>query len=140
MGNTVASHEHSRIILFDAVCKLCCGWSRFILRFDKHQRFTLCSVQSESGQKLLIQCGLATDNFETMVFIQAQGFKTKSDALLAILQELPMPWPLFSFLRIIPKSLRDYLYDKIAFNRYKIFGRYEQCMLPSAKDKKRFLE
>ncbi|NRB38080.1 MAG: DUF393 domain-containing protein [Pseudomonadales bacterium] len=133
-------HGDDRIILFDAVCKLCCGWTRFILRFDTQHHFKLCSVQSPAGQKLLKQCGLPTDTFETMVLIHKDGFETKSDALLSILAKMPMPWPLFLILKVLPKRIRNVLYDQIAQNRYKLFGRYNQCMIPRKEDQNRFLE
>ena len=133
-------NNSDNIILFDAVCKLCCGWTRFILRFDKRQHFKLCSVQSPAGQELLRHCGLPTDSFETMVLIQGSEHRIKSDALLTILVMLPWPWPLSSVFKVVPVSLRNTLYDRLARNRYKLFGQYDQCMLPRAEDKDRFLQ
>lgn len=140
MGKKGDQNGTERIILFDAVCKLCCGWTMFILRFDKHQTFKLCSVQSISGQLLLKKCDLPTDEFNTMVLIDGETAYYKSDALLKVLNELAWPWRIFSIMQYVPRPLRDYFYDRLAQNRYRLLGKYDQCILPSAEQKARFLD
>lgn len=129
-----------QIIMFDAVCKLCNGWSRFIIRFDKYHRFKLCSVQSGQGQIILQWFGYPCDQFETMLLIQGGRAISKGDAFLEIVRQLPFPWPLLLIVKIIPQTIRDWCYDRIALNRYRLFGRYDYCVLASPDHEKRFLE
>lgn len=129
-----------QVILFDGVCKFCNFWTRFILRFDKRQRFRLCSVQSPQGQALLECYGFPLDRFETLLVIRKGGCVIKSNAVLAIAQELSFPWRLASVLRWLPQQFRDGVYDVVARNRYRLFGRYDQCRVPSADDRERFLD
>lgn len=132
-------NANDQIIMYDGVCKLCNGWSRFIIRFDKHKKFTLCSVQSDEGQAILKWFDYPTDHFETMLLIQGNRALEKSDSFLAIVGQLPFPWNILPALKIIPRGFRDWFYDKIAFNRYKIFGKYDTCMLATEDHENRFL-
>ena len=130
----------ARIILFDAVCRLCNHWSRFILRFDRRQRFTLCHVQSPAGQALLARYGFPLDHFDTLVLIHQGTCLTRSDAIIAIMAAMPSPWSMLALLRWLPKRLRDGGYNLIARNRYRLFGRYDHCALPPEGYQSRFLE
>ena len=130
---------NDQIILFDGVCKLCNGWSRFIIRFDTQKKFKLCTVQSEQGQAILQWFGYPTDVFDTMLLVQGSRALAKSDSFLAIVAQLPFPWPLLRVLNIFPRAFRDWFYDRVAQNRYKIFGRYEACILASPDHQGRFL-
>ena len=129
-----------QIILFDGFCKLCNYWSRLILGVDEQERFTLCSVQSPRGQALLAHYGFPLDQFETMLLVRKQGYLTHSDAFIAVMQGLPFPWRMLGILRWLPKGLRDAGYRVIARNRYRIFGKYDRCMVPPAGYENRFLE
>jgi predicted DCC family thiol-disulfide oxidoreductase YuxK len=128
-----------QIILFDGVCKLCNRWSRFIIRFDKKNHFKLCSVQSEQGQAILQWFGYPLDEFETMLLIQGDQAIAKSNAFLNIVRQMPFPWPLFGIAKILPQKIRDWCYDRIALNRYKLFGKYDVCLLATADHEHRFL-
>ncbi len=128
-----------QIIMFDGVCKLCNGWSRFIIRFDTHKKFKLCAVQSDEGQAILKWFGYPTDYFETMLLIQGNRALEKSDSFLAIAGQLPFPWGLMRVFNIFPKRFRDWFYDRIALNRYKIFGKYDVCILATPDHDSRFL-
>ena len=132
--------QRDQVILFDAVCKLCNGWSRFIIRFDKQHKFTLCSVQSAEGQAILEWFALPLDNFTTMLLVKGDRAFSKSDSFIEIMKQLPLPFSLGVILKLIPRSLRDWLYDLIALNRYRLFGKYEACILPSADHQRRFLD
>lgn len=132
--------NHSdQIIMFDGVCKLCNGWSRFIIQFDTHKKFKLCAVQSDEGQEILKWFGYPTDEFETMLLVQGNRVLEKSDSFLVIAAQLPLPWSLLRALKIFPKGFRDWFYDRIALNRYKIFGKYDMCILATADHDGRFL-
>ena len=128
-----------RVVLFDGVCKLCNGWAKFLIRHDRQRQFRLASVQSAQGQALLSWSGLPTDHFDTMALIDEAGLHVRSNALLRILARLPQPWRALAGLRLIPRPLRDWCYDRIALNRYRLFGRHEVCLLPSADHAERFL-
>jgi predicted DCC family thiol-disulfide oxidoreductase YuxK len=96
-------------------------------------------VQSDIGQKILSHFGLPTDHFDTMVYIENEKLYIKSSAFLKAISGFPLPYKLLAAFWIIPAPIRDWMYDRIALNRYKIFGRYEQCMLPTADHLERFL-
>lgn len=129
-----------RVILFDGVCKLCNGWSQFIIKHDKQHCFKLCSVQSEEGQKILAYFNMPTDKFDTMLYVQGSQHFEKSDAFLKIIKRLGYPWKAFYGFKIIPIGLRNWMYDRIALNRYSLFGKYDTCILPRKEDRGRFLK
>jgi predicted DCC family thiol-disulfide oxidoreductase YuxK len=128
-----------QIILFDGVCKLCNGWSKFIIRVDTKHIFKLCSVQSSEGQAILKWFNFPTDYFETMLLIQGNKALTKSDSFLEIVKQLSFPWKTLYIAKVLPRIFRDWLYDRIALNRYKIFGKYDYCTLPAPDHLSRFL-
>jgi predicted DCC family thiol-disulfide oxidoreductase YuxK len=128
-----------RVVLFDGVCKLCNGWARFLIRHDPEQRFRLASVQSTEGQALLEWGGLPTDHFDSMALIENGQMRLRSDAVLRIVAQLPKPGRFLAGLWLIPRPIRDWCYDRIALNRYRLFGRYDSCLLPSADHARRFL-
>ncbi len=131
---------NERVILFDGVCRLCNFWVRFVLRFDRRRQFLLCSMQSASGQRLLRWLGLPTREFQSLVYLDNGVAHQRSEAVLRILGRLPPPWPLLRVFRLVPAGLRDWLYDRIARHRYRIFGRYDHCPLPDSGSRDRFLE
>lgn len=128
-----------RVILFDSVCVLCSGWANFLIRYDRAQRYQLASVQSAEGQALLRWCGLPTDTFDTLVYLDEGRAYYRSDAILRVLAGLGLPWSLSGVFRLIPEILRDWAYGHIARNRYRLFGRYEACVMPGADHGERFL-
>ena len=127
------------VVLFDGVCKLCNGWARFLIRYDKRKRVRMATVQSPEGQALLAWAGLPLDRFETMAVIRDRHCWLRSDAFFEVLRQLPGAWPLLGVFRFLPARLRDIGYDWIARNRYRWFGKYDQCLLPTADHQKRFL-
>lgn len=129
-----------KIILFDGVCKLCNGWANFIIRHDKNQLFKLCSVQSQTGKALLSHFGYATESYSTMLYIEQGRCYAQSTAFLKIIRQLGYPWKLLNLFRFIPAGLRDWCYDHIALNRYRLFGRYDYCQLPHADHQERFID
>lgn len=131
--------QGQRIVLFDGVCKLCNGWAKFLIRHDRQRLFRLASVQSKQGQALLAQHGLPTDHFDTMALIDDGQLCVRSDAVLRIVASLSYPWRLLAVLRLIPAPVRDWCYDRIALNRYRLFGRHDVCLLPTADHAGRFL-
>ncbi len=130
----------NRIVMFDGVCKLCHGWSRFLIRFDRQRQFRLCTVQSPAGQDLLRWAGLPTDQFDTMVYIEDGRIYTKSDAFLKVIGRMDYPFRLAALGWLLPRALRDWLYDRVAQNRYRIFGRFDVCLLPTPDHEARFVQ
>jgi predicted DCC family thiol-disulfide oxidoreductase YuxK len=131
--------HHENLILFDGVCKLCNAWSNFIIRHDRQRRFRLASVQSPEGQAVLAHFGYPTDRFDTMLVVRHGACLEKSEAFFAVMAELGFPWKALLAFKLIPSRLRNWLYDRIALNRYAIFGKYDYCALPSPDHAGRFL-
>jgi predicted DCC family thiol-disulfide oxidoreductase YuxK len=129
-----------RVVLYDGVCNLCSGWVQFLIAQDPTARLRLASVQSPIGQALLAWCGLPLDHFDTMVFVEEGRAYVKSTAFLRIVRYFPLPWPLLSLGILFPRFLRDWLYDRVAQNRYAWFGRSETCLLPSPDVRKHFVQ
>lgn len=128
------------IVLFDGVCNLCNGFVRFIIPRDRKGRIRFASLQSETGQRLLREWGLPTDDVGSVIVIDNGELYTKSTAALKIARKLGGFWSSLYALILIPRFLRDPLYDWIARNRYKWFGKTEACLFPAAELKQRFLE
>ena len=127
------------VILFDGVCNLCTGSVQFILKRDKEKKFLFASLQSGYGQKLLEQSHLPTNTFNSFILYQDAKIFTRSTAALKMFQQLK-GWSWVKIFWIVPKFIRDGLYDLIAKNRYKWFGQKNECWLPTPELKARFLE
>ena len=128
------------IILFDAICVICNGWAKFLIQHDQHQKFKLASVQSPLGEAILKHYGMSTEHYSTMVVILNGQRYLESTALLKVMQHLGLPFSLMNSGYLMPRPLRDFLYRRIALNRYQLFGTTDQCLLPSAENKQHFLE
>lgn len=116
------------LILFDGVYVLCSRWVRFVAQRDAG-RFRFTAVQSPYGHGLATRLGISTDAPETNAVVLGGVAYFKSDAALAVLATLP-GWSLMRAGRMAPRGLRDGLYDRIARNRYRLFGRTDACMIP----------
>jgi predicted DCC family thiol-disulfide oxidoreductase YuxK len=127
------------VILFDGVCNFCNAAINFVLKQDKKGIFRFAPLQSEAGQELLKQYNLSTRDFDSFVLIDEGKVYKKSTASLRVMNKLPWYWKEAQILRIVPAFLRDAIYDFIAKNRYKWFGRKEQCMVPTPEMRSRFL-
>lgn len=129
------------IILFDGVCNLCNGAVAWVLRRDRKGLFHFASLQGERGQQLLKERGLPVEDFHSMILIvPSVAYYTKSSAALEIARRLGGFWSLAALFTWIPATLRDAVYDLVAQNRYKWFGKREECMLPRPEWKERFLD
>lgn len=133
-----ASGEPDGLILFDGVCVFCSRWVRFVIDRDQARRFRFVTIQSEAGRALASRYGIDAAAPQTNAVILNGRIWFKSDAALAVLSELPSTRALGG-LRLVPKGLRNPIYDLIAQNRYRIFGRTDTCMVPSAEDRDRFI-
>lgn len=126
-------------VLFDGTCKLCNGWANFIIGHDTRRRIRLATVQSPEGQALLGWAGLPQDRFNTIVLIEGEQVFIRSDAMFEIFTRLGPPWRLLNCAKLVPRGARDWVYDKIALNRYRLFGRFDSCVEPRADHPRRYL-
>jgi predicted DCC family thiol-disulfide oxidoreductase YuxK len=131
-------NEHP-IILFDGVCNLCSQSVQWILGKDTRGVFRFASLQSEVGQDLLRKNGIDAQKLNSIVFIANQKAFTHSDAALEIVGQLGGFWQYLKVFKLIPRFLRDGIYNFIARNRYRWFGKQETCWLPNKELKSRFL-
>ncbi len=127
-------------LLFDGVCNLCNGFVQFIIKRDKKKQFLFSSLQSPVAVKLLAEHMSDTRKLDSVVLIEQGTMYTKSTAVLRIARQLGGGWPLLYGFIIIPPFIRDGIYDIVAKYRYRIFGKREHCIVPSAAIKRRFLE
>lgn len=127
------------VILFDGVCNFCNGAVNFVLKQDKKAVFRFAPLQSEAGQNLLKQYHLSTEDFDSFVLIENGKVYKKSAASLRVMNKFPWYWKEAQILWIVPGFLRNAIYDFIAKNRYKWFGKKEQCMVPTPEIRQRFL-
>jgi len=132
-------HTEQPILLFDGVCNLCNSMVTFVIKRDQEAIFKFASLQSEAGQTILKEHSLPLDQFDSFYYVEGKKLFTKSTAALKVAKELDGAWKLFYPLIIIPKPLRDIVYSIVAKNRYRFFGKKDQCMLPNPEMKKRFL-
>jgi predicted DCC family thiol-disulfide oxidoreductase YuxK len=128
-----------KIILFDGVCNLCSAFFRFVYLYDYKAVFHFAWIQSEAAEKLLEILNLPTEDFTTIVYLEDGQPYFKSDAFLKIVKHLKFPWPLFRVGIIFPRFIRDWIYDLVARNRYKWFGKKDQCIIPEGDLQDRFL-
>ncbi len=132
--------KEKSVVLFDGVCNFCNTTVRFIINRDPKAYFHFTSIQSKTGQQLLQQYNAPTD-LSTIILIKNGKVYTKSSAALHIARHLSFPWSLFYVLIIVPKALRDFVYNMIAQRRYQWFGRTDEvCELPPAMVRARFQE
>lgn len=128
------------LILFDGVCHLCTNTVLFVIRRDPDRRFHFAPLQSPLGQRLLASAGLPRDQFQTFVLLDGEGLHTRSTAALRVARSLPRPWRWLSWGLILPVALRDAVYNVVARSRYRILGRRETCLVPSADVRDRFVD
>lgn len=128
-----------RIILFDGLCNLCNRSVRFIIKRDKQGVFKFVPLHSDLAKALLRKYNLTSKKIDSIVLIKDNSYYLKSTAVLNILKDLKGGWGLLYGLIVIPRFLRDFIYDLIAKSRYKLFGKMDNCMVPDEKIKEKFL-
>ncbi len=127
------------IVLFDGVCNLCNSSVQFIIKHDKKAQFSFASLQGEFGQRFLKEKRLPLDHFNSFMLLENEKVFSKSTGALRMLKHLGAKWQFFYIFIIVPKPIRDSVYNFISKNRYRWFGKKETCWLPTAELKKRFL-
>ncbi|WP_017731481.1 thiol-disulfide oxidoreductase DCC family protein [Nafulsella turpanensis] len=138
--NVLAKASGRDVVLFDGVCNLCNGAVDFILDRDPKGQLAFASLQSAAGQELLAYYNLSTENIESVVLLKDGKVYQKSTAALEIAGRLKGAWPLLKVFKIVPRPLRDAAYNFIGSNRYRFFGKREQCRMPTPEIRNRFLE
>ena len=133
------SNHSMPILLFDGHCNLCNAWVQFIVKRDSAGTIRFASLQSGAGRRLLEEHKIDENYIESLVFFEEERFSVSSTAALRTLSYLDGWQKHLIFLAVVPRSLRDLVYRFIARNRYKWFGRREQCMIPTTELSKRFL-
>ncbi len=128
-----------KIILFDGVCNLCNGAVTYIIKRDKKNVFKFAALQSEIGQQLISKFNIDTSKIDSIILIDGEKHYTKSSAALHIAKQLSGAYPLLFGFMVVPKFIRNSVYDYIAKNRYKWFGKKESCMIPTVELKSKFL-
>lgn len=118
------------LILFDGVCVFCSRWVRFVIERDAGARFRFTSVQSKYGARLAARLGIAIEDPETNAVVLGGRAYFKSDAAIAVVSRLP-GWSWARVFTLVPRRVRDWCYDRIARNRYRLFGRTETCLVPT---------
>jgi predicted DCC family thiol-disulfide oxidoreductase YuxK len=131
--------ENSSIVLFDGVCNFCNSSVNFIIRHDKKKRYKFAALQSDIGRVLSEMNAIDQSKIDSIILVENGKVFVKSSAILRISKHLNYLYPLFFGFVIIPKFIRDGVYDFIAKNRYKWFGKKETCMIPSPEIKSRFI-
>jgi predicted DCC family thiol-disulfide oxidoreductase YuxK len=128
------------IVLFDGVCNLCNRSVQFLLKRDRRKQFLFASLQGKTGQEILKKFSLSANDFNSFILIEGDELYTRSTAVLRILRKLGGAWALLYVFIIIPPFIRNPVYNFIARNRYKWFGKKEECWVPTPELKQRFLE
>jgi predicted DCC family thiol-disulfide oxidoreductase YuxK len=127
------------VLLFDGVCNLCNGFVQFIIKRDPQGVFRFASLQSELARNLLSERGLDPAAMDTVVLIDGDRTYVKSDAALRAAGYMGGAWPVLKVFGVLPRSWRNAIYDWVARNRYRWFGKKDQCMVPTPELRSRFL-
>ena len=132
--------KDKKIILFDGVCNLCNSSVQFVIKHDKKDSFRFVSLQSDLGQKIIKHIGIDTSAIDSSILYEPENsYYFKSEAAFRILKDLSGIYKSLLVFSILPNSLLNYLYDYVAKNRYKWFGKKESCMIPNPELQSKFL-
>lgn len=127
------------LIVFDGACVLCSGFVRFVLRHDQRGQFRFLAAQSDLATAIYRHYGLAVGVWETNLLLAEGLLHTRSEAGIEITSRFGGIWSLMRVLRLLPRPVRDWLYDRIARNRYRWFGRQDLCLVADPTQADRFL-
>jgi len=141
----VPDTSSNTLVLYDGVCGLCNGLNQFLLKRDPDDHFRFASLQSEFAASLLRRHEINAVDLDTVYVVADYGLPgqrllARSDAILHVIGRLGGVWGLLSVARALPKSLRDAFYKVVARNRYSVFGKYDVCLMPEERYRKKFLD
>lgn len=140
-----SSSTPTPVLLYDGVCGFCNETVRTLLRLDPRGTLRFAALQSDYGQRVVARHP-ALKGVDSVVFVETspdddtERVHVRSDAALRVASYLGGPWKIFLLARLLPRRLRDFLYDAFARNRYRIFGKYDTCLLPAPEVRSRFLD
>jgi len=134
------SKENTKVILFDGICNLCNNAVNFIIKNDKKNIFQFAPLQGKYGIKIQNKYELDLKEIDSIILIDGDKVFTRSTAALRIAKDLRAPYFIFYIFIVIPVFIRNFIYDLIAKNRYKWFGKMESCMMPSNELKSKFFD
>jgi predicted DCC family thiol-disulfide oxidoreductase YuxK len=130
--------EHA-VVVFDGECAFCNRWVDFLLRFDRKDTFRFTARQSPSGAAFSHEAGLPEAGVGSIILVEGKTVRVRSEAVFRMLHLLGHPFSLAGIFRLIPVSLRDAVYDVIARNRTRWFGKMSTCRIPMPSDRHRFI-
>ena len=136
----IAESDDHPILVFDGVCNLCDGSIQYIIPRDPDGTLRFAPLQSDLGETVRESAGLSTDDLKTVVLVDDGMAYTKSDAAIRVGEHLGGPYRLLSLGRLLPRSLRDRIYDFVADHRYDWFGKKDQCLIPDEDVSDRFIQ
>ena len=131
--------KEKKILLFDGVCNLCNATVQFVIKRDRANQFLFGSLQGSAGQEFMKKFGLPTNELNSFILVENGKAYTESTSILRTLKHLGNGWNLLYGFIIVPKFIRDFVYKVIAKNRYKWFGRRDECMVPRPEWTEKFL-
>jgi predicted DCC family thiol-disulfide oxidoreductase YuxK len=146
MASTNESRQSPHpIVLYDGVCGLCNRVTQFLLEHDHKDLFRYASLQSDFARKILLRHGANPTELDTVCVVlnyetPEEKLFVRSDAVLYLGRELGGIWAVMAWSRVIPRALRDAIYNLVARNRYEVFGKDETCMLPEPRHRNKFLD
>lgn len=133
-------HDLQPVLLFDGVCNLCSRSVQFVITHEREPVIRFCSLQSKTGKAILDYFGINPAVTDSLVWVANGEARVKSDAVLALSQFLKTPYRWLPVFRWVPRAVRNQIYDWIAKSRYRLFGKKEECWLPSPAIRKRFVD
>src|SRR5881409_3146330 len=133
----------AHLVLYDGVCGLCSRLLQFLLRHDRRRVFSFAPLQSNAGQSIVERSGGNPGELTSFYVVadyrtSTSRVFTRSDAALFVAGELGWPWKAARWMRFVPKGIRDRAYDLVARSRYRVFGRYDRCLIPNPEFRSRF--
>lgn len=132
-------NQQVRLIVFDGICNLCNGFVKFVVKRDKKNIFKFTPIQSDAAKKFDLP-EFDSDSPVTIFYVRGRTVLQKSDAALSIFYDLGGIWKAFIVFRLFPRFFRNWFYDRIANNRYKMFGKRDSCMVPTPELRNKFLD
>lgn len=136
----MAAQFPDHLLFFDGVCNLCNGLVRFIIRHDRHKRFRFAALQSETGILFLRAHELSSSSLDSLAYWRKGKVLTRSTAALNVARDLGGPWSLAYGFILVPRPIRDAVYDLVARRRYRWCGMRDACMVPTPEIRERFVE
>lgn len=137
---SIKLEKNQKLILFDGVCNLCDASVQYVIKHDKNDHFRYTALQSDVGQQILKEYNIDRSKMDSiLLYTPDKGIAYKSTAALQIASKLGFPRNVLSIFLIVPAFIRNWVYDYIAKNRYKWYGKKEECMIPTPELKSKFL-